>query len=161
MAQDEENKRLLQDVFQLWVAIRMELQPERIVGEETLGMEPQLFDPDVSSYGTNSIPPIMSAQVELMTTARILQPLKKAVLQRLQRLIKANGLRCWFSIYLYLFVLLHSCSVLTADEHKQARKQGMKVTFSIQGRRRPILTLPRHDTCINPSWKYCIPAPRL
>jgi hypothetical protein len=109
----------------------MESQSERIIGDETLGMEPQMFDPNVNSYGTNSIPPIMSAQVELMTTARILQPLKKAVLARLERLIKANELRCWFSIYLCLFLLLHSCSVLTADEHKQARKQGLKVVYSI------------------------------
>lgn len=105
----------------------MESQSERIVGDETLGMDPQTFDPAISSYGTNSIPPIMSAQIELMTTTQILQPLKKAVLQRLQRLIKANDLSSWFVIYLCLFVLLHSCSILTADEHRQARKYGLKV----------------------------------
>ncbi len=105
----------------------MESQSERIVGGETLGMEPQTFDRDVSSYGTNSIPPIMSAQIELMTTTRILQPLKKSVLKHLQRLIQANDLRSWFPIYLCLFVLLHSCSILTADENRQARKYGLKV----------------------------------
>ena len=35
---------MLQEVFQLWVAIRMESQSERICGKETLGMEPQFFD---------------------------------------------------------------------------------------------------------------------
>lgn len=105
----------------------MESQSERIVGEETLGMEPQNFDPSVSSYGTNSIPPIMSAQMEMMTTTQILQPLKKAVLKRLQTLIKTNELKSWISIYLCLFVLLHSCSILTADENKQAKKYGLQV----------------------------------
>ena len=36
---------MLRELFQLWVAIRMESQSERICGKETLGMEPQLFDP--------------------------------------------------------------------------------------------------------------------
>lgn len=105
----------------------MESQSERIVGDETLGMEPQTFDPDVASYGTNSIPPIMSAQMELMTTTRILQPFAKNVLRRLQNLIQTNELRSWFVIYLSLFVLLHSCSILTADENMQARKYGLQV----------------------------------
>ncbi|MCJ1404943.1 hypothetical protein MMC11_008169 [Xylographa trunciseda] len=107
----------------------MESQSERIVGDETLGMESQTFDPNVSSYGTNSIPPMMSAQIELMTTTRILQPLKKAVLKRLQRLVKKNDMRSWFSIYLCMFVLLHSCSILTADEYRQAKKYGLKTRY--------------------------------
>ena len=92
-------------------------------------MEPQIYDPDVTSYGTNSIPPIMSAQIELMTTTRILQPLRKTVLKRLQNLMQANDLRCWFSVYLCLFILLHSCSILTADENRQARKYGLEVNY--------------------------------
>ena len=94
-------------------------------------MEPQIYDPDVTSYGTNSIPPIMSAQIELMTTTRILQPLRKTVLKRLQKLMQANDLKCWFPIYLCLFILLHSCSILTADENRQARKYGLEVNHQI------------------------------
>ena len=118
---------MLQEVFQLWVAIRMESQPERICGDETLGMEPQLFDEKCNSYGTNSISPMMSAQVELITTTRILQPLKRSILRTLQRLIQANKFRNWFPIYLCVFLLLHSCSILTLDENRAARKYGLQV----------------------------------
>lgn len=93
-------------------------------------MEPQLFDPDVGSYGTNSITPIMSAQIELMTTTQILQPLRVAVLKRLQRLIEANEMRLFFPVYLCLFVLLHSCSILTQDENRQAKKYGLAVCYT-------------------------------
>ena len=125
--QNVQARELLQEVFQLWVAIRMESQSERICGQETLGMEPQFFDRDVNTFGTNSIPPIMSAQIELITTTRILQPLKRSILRRLQKLIKKNKLENWFPIYLCLFILLHSCSILTNDEHRAAKKYGLKV----------------------------------
>ncbi|KAL0935578.1 uncharacterized protein CTRU02_210169 [Colletotrichum truncatum] len=126
---DPEGRRMLQDLFQLWVAIRMESQSERIIGDETLGMDPQTLDEDVGSYGTVSITPMMSAQVELITTTQILLPLKAAVLKRLQQLIKANDPRSWFSIYLSLFILLHNCSILTADENKQAKKYGLQTRY--------------------------------
>lgn len=108
----------------------MESQSERIVGEETLGMGPQVLDKNQESYGTISITPVMSAQMELMTTTKILQPLKLSVLRRLQRLIKKNDLKSWMSIYLALFVLLHSCSILTLDERKQAKKDGLRVSLA-------------------------------
>ena len=118
---------MLQEVLQLWVAIRMESQSERICGKETLGMEPQFFDEYCNTYGTNSISPMMSAQIELITTTTILQPLKRSILQMLQRLIQANKFRNWFPIYLCLFILLHSCSILTRDENRAARKYGLQV----------------------------------
>ena len=125
--QNDDVRRLLQEVFQMWVAIRMESQSERICGEETLGMQLQLLDEEVNTFGTNSIPPIMSAQIELITTTRILHPMKKSILRRLQRLIQANKFRNWFGIYLSLFILLHSCSILTSDENRAAKKYGLNV----------------------------------
>lgn len=122
---------MLQEVFQLWVAIRMESQSERICGKETLGMEPQFLDEKCNTYGTNSIPPMMSAQVELITTTRILQPLKRSVLRALQRLIQENKFRNWFPIYLCFFILLHSCSILTLDENRAARKYGLQVNLLV------------------------------
>ena len=111
----------------MWVASRMESQSERICGEETLGMQPQFLDEEVDTFGTNSIPPMMSAQIELITTTRILHPLKTSILRRLQRLIQANKLRNWFGIYVCLFILLHSCSILTNDENRAAKKYGLEV----------------------------------
>ena len=127
MEQNDEVCRLLKEVFQMWVAIRMESQSERICGQETLGMRPQLLDEEVDTFGTNSIPPIMSAQIELITTTRVLIPMRTSILRRLQRLIQANKLRNWFGIYVVLFILLHSCSILTCDENRAAKKYGLKV----------------------------------
>ena len=127
LTQNGEARELLQEVFQLWIAVRMESQSERICGPETLGMEPQVFDQDVNTFGTNSITPIMSAQIELITTTKILQPLKRSILRRLQNLIKANRFGNWLPIYLCLFILLHSCSILTNDEHRAAKKYGLEV----------------------------------
>ena len=71
---------------------------------------------------------MMSAQIEMITTTTILQPFKSSVLRRLQKLIQANEVKNWFYIYLCLFILLHSCSILTADENKAAKKYGLNVS---------------------------------
>ena len=127
VGQNDDVRLLLQEVFQLWVAIRMESQSERICGEETLGMQPQFLDEEVDTFGTVSIPPIMSAQIELLTTTRILIPMRTSILRRLQRLIQANKLKNWFPTYLSVFILLHSCSILTRDENRAAKKYGLEV----------------------------------
>jgi hypothetical protein len=105
----------------------MESRSERICSEENLGMVPQQFDPAAQNFNQVLVPPVMSAQIELIMTAMVLQPLKKAVLAQLQELIKANRTRSWFTIYLCLFVLLHSCALLTSFENMQAIKYGLQV----------------------------------
>jgi len=105
----------------------MESRSERICSEEKLGMVPQQFDPAAPNFNQVLVPPVMSAQIELIMTAMVLLPLKKAVLTQLQELIKANRARSWFTIYLCLFVLLHSCALLTSFENMQAMKYGLQV----------------------------------
>ncbi|PMD13377.1 hypothetical protein NA56DRAFT_585720 [Hyaloscypha hepaticicola] len=124
-----EERRLLRDALKLWVAIRMESRSERICSEENLGMVPQQFDPVAPNFNQVLVPPVMSAQIELIMTAMVLQPLKKAVLAQLQELIKANRSRSWFTIYLCLFVLLHSCALLTSFENMQAIKYGLQTRY--------------------------------
>jgi hypothetical protein len=77
--QRDEERRLLRSTLKLWVAIRMESRSERICGEERLGMVPQTFDPAANNYNQVLVPPVMSAQIELIMTAMILQPLKKTM----------------------------------------------------------------------------------
>ena len=105
----------------------MNSRSERIIGPETLGMQPQLWDPECNNYGEIVIPPIMSAQLELITTVAVLLPMRKAVLEPLRRLFEKGRMRSWFTIYLCLFILLHSCSLLTAFERRAAKKYGMLV----------------------------------
>ena len=88
---------------------------------------PQNWDPLCNNYGQVLVPPVMSAQIELMMTVHVLQPLKQEVLHGLQKLIEAKRNHYWFTIYLTVFVLLHSCALLTQFEHRQARKYGLEV----------------------------------
>jgi len=93
-------------------------------------MEPQDYGPTCMNSGNILLPPVMSAQIEVIVTAMILLPMKKAVLQGLQELIQANRAESWFTIYLCMFILLHSCALLTDADNKKARKQGLEVRES-------------------------------
>jgi len=128
-AESEEERELLRKVLRLWCASRMESRSDRIAGHETLGMTPHLCDPDCGPECPNTqkilTPPVFSAQLEVIVVATILQPMKKEVLHRLKKLMEKNQRRSWFTIYLTMFILLHSCSMLTAGDNKKARKQGL------------------------------------
>jgi hypothetical protein len=128
--QSEKEKHLLRCVFRLWCASRMESRSDRICSNETLGMEPGNYGPACPNSGIILVPPVLSAQIEIIMTTMILQPMKKEVLQQLQCLIKENQRRSWFTIYLCMFILLHSCALLSAGDEKKARKQGLAVQSS-------------------------------
>ena len=106
----------------------MESRSDRICGEEALGMEPQYYGSKCANSGIILTPPVFSAQLEVTVVATILQPAKKEVLRRLKDLIQ-EGRRSWFTIYLSMFILLHSCALLTAAANKKARKQGLEVKY--------------------------------
>ncbi|KAK1832991.1 hypothetical protein QBC39DRAFT_403358 [Podospora conica] len=120
---------LVRTTLRLWVAIRMESKSERICGHECLGQPPQNYDPECHNYGQVLVPPVMSAQIELIATATLLNPSKEFVLRSLRKLIEANKTRAWFTIYLCLFILLHSCALLTEFENRQARKYGKSTRY--------------------------------
>lgn len=107
----------------------MESRSERICGPESLGMTAQTWDADAANYGQVLIPPVMSAQIELIATVAMLHPMRKAVLGRLRKLIEKNRTGCWYTVYLCLFILLHSCALLTDFENRQAKKYGLEVRF--------------------------------
>lgn len=90
-------------------------------------MTPQMEDKACSNFGNILLPPVMTAQIQIVLWTTILYPLKQAVLDRFQNLIQANKPRSWFTIYLCIFLLLHSCALLTDADSKKAKKQGMQV----------------------------------
>lgn len=118
-------------MLQLWVGVRMESRSEYLDGPETLGMSPQTFDPKASSHGKVLVPPVMSAQLEMIATSTILEPKRKEVLNGLRLLIEERNLESQFAVYLCLFILLHSCALLTDFEKKQAEKYGLSVSKQI------------------------------
>ena len=98
-------------------------------GEDTLGISP-VTDPNSNMFGKVLYPPIASAQLDVINALKIRQPLQKAILDGLNKLVLSNKPQYWMTIYLCIFVLLHNCSILTADRYRHARKHGMKVSVT-------------------------------
>jgi hypothetical protein len=113
----------------LWAAIRMGSRSDHIIGNETLGTARQDYDVAAPNYGQILVPPVISAQIELMTTVAILNPLQISIRQRLQKFAETNSSKYWLAIYLTNFILLHSCSLLTAYQHSKAKKVGTRVSY--------------------------------
>jgi cbb3-type cytochrome oxidase subunit 3 len=118
---------LMSNLFRLWYVVRQTAIMEHIVGEETLGMTADTKDRPVRLDGKIPLPPIMSHQLDMMLSIKLVRPLKKGVLDNLQRIIIANRPKSWFTIYLCIFILLHTASVLTRHRYDYARTKGLKV----------------------------------
>jgi hypothetical protein len=128
--QPAEEQHLLSDVFRFWFAIRRTATTEYTVGEDTLDMEPETIDKSFPLFGKVPLPPVMIQQLDMILTLGFLQPLKKKHLEDLQRIVLANKPKSWMTIYLKTFISLHSCATLTAENYQNARKHGLKVSFS-------------------------------
>jgi hypothetical protein len=109
----------------------MESVSDFICGSETLGMAPRYYEPSSINDGKVLVPPVYSAQMEIIVTALILRPAQKDVLRRLRKLMEANKKHSLFSIYLCIFIILHSCALLTAGDNNKARKQGLDPEMAI------------------------------
>ncbi|KAI1119715.1 hypothetical protein F5Y10DRAFT_291415 [Nemania abortiva] len=116
-----EERGLLANILCLWVAARRGTKPQRVIGEENLGMAPLLADPSRHDFGEIPVPPIISAQMMLLREALIQRPLVDAIRLQLDELIMKNRTSSWMAIYLAIFILLHNCSLLTAYYWKKAR----------------------------------------
>jgi hypothetical protein len=127
--QTEKERKLLENSFQLWTVHRMiaTKRSGHILGSETLGTLP-INDPNSSHYGGIPKPAVMSAQFQAVTYSRMLRPLNSVVLSQLHDLTIANKRTSLFTIYLTLFVLLHSCAMVTESDERYARKHLLKVS---------------------------------
>jgi hypothetical protein len=130
-AQDPETppkeKQLLTKALQLWMAIRVTTRSTVIVGEETLGMPPDILDETSPLQGCIPLPPVMGAQIELVLTQQIQTSLRREMLENLQAMTQANKHQTWFTTYLVTFILLHNVSMLCQHDAGYARKHGIKV----------------------------------
>lgn len=73
------------------------------------------------------MPGIMIAQMECIMYTRVLRPLSNKVLSGLKDLIMENKREHWLTIYLTLFILLHSCAMLTRRDWETAREYSLQV----------------------------------
>ncbi|KAJ4403427.1 hypothetical protein N0V85_005095 [Neurospora sp. IMI 360204] len=124
-----QERSLMSNVFRLWVVCRLTSNPVFICGPETLGGTP-ITEPESKYYGRVPMPKIMTAQFECIEYTNFLRPWSKAVLKQLNDLVLAKKREYWFTIYLALFVLLHSCSMVTRRDAETARKWGMRTEYA-------------------------------
>ncbi|KAL9607869.1 MAG: hypothetical protein Q9167_007258 [Letrouitia subvulpina] len=124
---ESEERKLLSKVLRLWVAARVVSRTEWICGDDTLNMRP-VTDPSSPYYNRIPLPSVMSAQISIISQAFMLRPFKLAVLETLHRLTSRQKKRHWFAIYLAIFILLHSCSMMTKRNEEYARQINLKRT---------------------------------
>ncbi len=111
--------------LELWAAGRFWSNPLHIVGNETLGVD---LDEDPSSpYSRVPEIPVMLAQSHIIMSAGVMGPLQRDVLHQLQTMVLANEKRNWLTIYLTIFLLLHSCAMITRRDEEYAREINLPV----------------------------------
>jgi hypothetical protein len=76
-AKSEEERLLLKDTLRLWGASRMMSRAANICGEEVVGMARRDYRPTSPSTNRILMPPVFSAQMEIIIVAMILEPTKK------------------------------------------------------------------------------------
>lgn len=127
LLQSQDERDLIGDVFKLWVMARIQTRSERICGTETIGIEPQLQDPDRHDYGRVPVPPVISAQITIIAEAMFFKPLQAQIRKRLERLITTKNPGSWFTIYLVCMLLLHNCALITEYHFRKAKNLRLSV----------------------------------
>ncbi|KAK3343384.1 hypothetical protein B0T25DRAFT_298854 [Lasiosphaeria hispida] len=128
-APTEGEKTLLCNTFRLWASCRLTSHPDRIVGDEHLGMR-QIDDPESPFEHMTPCPPVLGAQLECIMYSCFLRPLSDKVLRNLMELMEARQPSTWYTIYLALFVLLHSCAMMTRRDMEYAKLVSLKGMFA-------------------------------
>ncbi|KAK4165574.1 hypothetical protein QBC43DRAFT_208230 [Cladorrhinum sp. PSN259] len=128
-ARTKEEQSLLSNTFRLWTVCRLSSNPSRICSEEKLDCTP-VDDPCSPHYKAVPMPLIMTAQFECINYTTFLRPWSKAVLKQLNDLVLAKKREYWFTIYLSMFVLLHSCAMMTRRDEESARQWAMKTKYA-------------------------------
>ncbi|PVH77121.1 hypothetical protein DL98DRAFT_591519 [Cadophora sp. DSE1049] len=132
VAKTQRERSLLQNVLLLWVAVRYDSKPSRICGADTLDMAPQTIDSERHDYGHFPVPPVISAQLSLLTTAALINPLHKDIRRDLTWLFESKQRRkeSWFTIYLTTFLLLHNYALITKYYEKKARNLRLHTKYA-------------------------------
>ncbi|PFH56948.1 hypothetical protein XA68_15738 [Ophiocordyceps unilateralis] len=132
--QQNQEKRLLHNLFILLFAMRHTTGSAFICGDNKLGMKPELKDETYPLFGKVSVPRMIVAQFDSINHTRILTKYGRCVLQDLESFVFRNQPRWWWTIYLSVFILLHEASFISADRYRHARNNhGTKFRYSIPG----------------------------
>lgn len=123
-----DERDLLSLALRLWTAVRLTTKSTVIVGNETLGMPPDIMDESSPIQGCIPLPPVMGAQLDLILIHQIQSALRREMLDKLQKMIQTNKQKTWLTTYLIMFILLHNVALITNHDAGYARKHGMNVS---------------------------------
>lgn len=137
---DPKERELLTKAFRLWMAIRMTTKSTLIVGEERLGMDPDIMDETSPIKGQIPLPPVMGAQIELVLIGQLQTKWRREMLDQLQAMTQQNNHSTWLTIYLTTFILLHNVSLLCQHDNAYAVKHAIK-----DSRGKQASTIPSRD----------------
>jgi hypothetical protein len=119
----------MQNLLRLWFSIMLTTGTAWVEGPDTNDLRPV----DDSSYplvpGRVLLSPVSIEQLDVLSRVRVMNPLKKKVLDDVQRLLLSNKPQYFMTIYLCTFILLHVCSIISADRYRHARKHGSPVSM--------------------------------
>jgi hypothetical protein len=120
----DKERELLSSTLHLWMSVRLTTKSCEIVGEETLGMNPDVMGESIPKI---PLPPVMGAQIDSILIHQIQTKLRHHTLENLQKLTTENKAKSWLTTYLVSFILLHNTALLMKHDAGYARKHGMKV----------------------------------
>ncbi|KAI5466070.1 hypothetical protein BGZ63DRAFT_347684 [Mariannaea sp. PMI_226] len=125
-----EHMDLIGRTLMLWISCRLTTRSSYIVGQETLGMKPDILDQTNPNHGRIPLPPVMGAQLDLVLIHHIQTRLRRELLDRLQKVVQKNKQSTWLVTYLVTFILLHNTALITEHDQGYASKHGMKRRFA-------------------------------
>lgn len=78
-------------------------------------------------YGKTPVTPVMDFQIDNITIHQLLIPLRKKLLQELQKKVLNNKPEDFLEIYLTIFILLHNMELTIAHDRWFAMRYSMQV----------------------------------
>ena len=116
------------NTLRLWTMARLTSNIEWICGGDVVG---SVVDDQSSPFqNTVPVPPMTCAQVEVISYSSLLHPLRRKILKELKTMLLSNPRNSWLTIYLTLFILLHSCSHTSRRDEAFGRDIGHSVSQS-------------------------------
>lgn len=125
-----DERDLLLQTLELWMAVRLTTKSIEIVGDETLGMSRDILDSSSPQHGCIPLPPVMGAQLDLVLIQHIQTRLRREMLEKLQKMTLQNKQKTWLTTYLVTFMLLHNIALVTDHDASYAQKHGMGKKFA-------------------------------
>ncbi|KAI2625592.1 hypothetical protein GGR54DRAFT_653979 [Hypoxylon sp. NC1633] len=114
LAYGQNSNVVVRQTLRLWVAARFLEGGWRCAGEDMLGADK--MSPSWRSKDNIALPPYIDFQFASIITEKILGPLSRDVLKSLEKLVLKNQAKNWFTIFLVVFILMHSYELILQHE---------------------------------------------